>query len=155
MSNHRRREQLVIRGQQRLVHGAALHVRARRSQAKILLAAIKQSLRLTQGLCAIEQDQRTAVIVSVLEIHQAFVAAIDQPARRRHLRIVTDPVAAFACRLLVAGGERKQSLQFADAQFLPPRADRNGEAENFPQRPFVIQVRCLQIGEQFFRFGIA
>jgi hypothetical protein len=52
-----RHEQLVIRRQQRLMHGAALHIRPERFQTKKFLAAIQQSLRLTYRFFTVEQIQ--------------------------------------------------------------------------------------------------
>ena len=130
------------------MHRTAFHIRPQRVQAEEPLAAIEQGLRLADGLCTIEQGQRATVIVDVFQIHQAFNAAVHQPARRFHFLVVMDPVAAFARRFLVADGQRQQGLELADAQFLPHRINRYGEAEDFPQRSFVVQVQGLQIGQQ-------
>ena len=50
-----RHKQLVVRRQQRLVHGATLHIRPQGFQPKKLLATIEQRLRLAYGFFAVEQ----------------------------------------------------------------------------------------------------
>ena len=130
------------------MHRAAFHVGAERGEAEEAFAAVQQRLRLTHRFRAIEQRQGAVEVGGVVEVQQALDAAVDQPACRVQLTVLVNPVAAFADRFLVADGQCQQRLEFADAQFLPGGAGRNRKAKNLPQRPFIVQVRRLQVGQQ-------
>ena len=139
---------LVIRRQQTLVQRAAFEVGAQGVEAEEAFGAVEQRLCQFQRGGAVQQFECLAVVVRFVELEDGFDAAVDQQARRGQVVVVADPVAAFQHCFFVAHHQRQQGFQFAEAQLLPGRAGWHCQAQDFPHRPLVVEVRCLQLGQQ-------
>lgn len=89
-------KQLVVGDKQRLALCCALHVHSQWFHLEETLAAVGQGLRLAHRVRAVQQHQAAAITCHIVQIQQAFDAALDQAALCCKSLELVDPIAPFA-----------------------------------------------------------